>query len=293
QAQGKTLEADHRTDVYSLGVMLYQMLAGSPPFQGETFASLIFKHISEVPPKLGDMRSDAAPEWTGIVAKALSKAPDDRYQSVQALLNDARSAFPAAGDSATAMATQEDPNAAPERTTKSFSTLPAIASVLVLGGALAFWNARTNTKKHDKAKGPSIASVPAKDAPAIALDPVAEARATPIAAPVGSQASDDATASTSPNPVDSGVVPESPRATDKPKDPGSKTRARGTGLLRVTAFPWAHVYLDGRRIGQTPLSLSVPAGKHKLRLRNDATGVSKSHRFTMKKGGEKTIREKW
>jgi serine/threonine protein kinase len=51
--QARGIQVDHRSDIYSLGVMAYEMLAGRPPFQGETAMDLVVKHLSEQPPPLG------------------------------------------------------------------------------------------------------------------------------------------------------------------------------------------------------------------------------------------------
>lgn len=79
QAQG--LKVDHRSDIYSLGVVLYEMLAGRIPFEGDTSWTLIFKHINEPPPAVEGIQ----PAVQAILDRALAKRPEDRYQSAREL----------------------------------------------------------------------------------------------------------------------------------------------------------------------------------------------------------------
>ncbi|MEP7211906.1 MAG: serine/threonine-protein kinase [Acidobacteriota bacterium] len=72
---------DNLTDIYSLGVLSYEMLAGDVPFTGETAEDTIKKHIEEAPPPLSSFRSDLPAGVEPIVLKALSKNPEMRYQT--------------------------------------------------------------------------------------------------------------------------------------------------------------------------------------------------------------------
>jgi serine/threonine protein kinase len=72
---------DGRSDIYSLGILFYEMLAGRPPFHDENSVALIFKHINEPPPPLASHVPELAPELCEIVHKMLQKLPEDRYQS--------------------------------------------------------------------------------------------------------------------------------------------------------------------------------------------------------------------
>jgi len=72
---------DGRSDIYSLGIMFYEMLAGRPPFHDENSVTLIFKHINEAPPPLADLNPDLAPELCAVVHKMIEKLPENRYQS--------------------------------------------------------------------------------------------------------------------------------------------------------------------------------------------------------------------
>lgn len=77
---------DHRTDIYSLGVVMYELLTGVPPLMGETVYDTIYLHVHEEPPAFAQVTDLSLPSrLEKIVLKALSKNPDDRHQSMQEL----------------------------------------------------------------------------------------------------------------------------------------------------------------------------------------------------------------
>ena len=86
QARGEELDA--RTDIWSLGVVLYEMLAGRPPFRGETKSHTVVSILESEPPPLTTFAPDIPAELQRIVRKALTKDPDSRYQTARDLMID-------------------------------------------------------------------------------------------------------------------------------------------------------------------------------------------------------------
>jgi serine/threonine-protein kinase len=84
QAMGA--EIDHQADVYACGVILYEMLAGKPPFEGQTYAVLVAKLLTTEPPLLSEVRPTLAPKLVAAVHRALEKDPKNRYASAEAFL---------------------------------------------------------------------------------------------------------------------------------------------------------------------------------------------------------------
>jgi len=80
--------ADSRSDIYSTGCLLFELLTGQPPFTGETPVSIAFQHASNVAPLVRTIKSDLPEGIETVLAVALSKKPEDRYQSAQAMLDD-------------------------------------------------------------------------------------------------------------------------------------------------------------------------------------------------------------
>jgi tetratricopeptide (TPR) repeat protein len=86
QARGGAV--DHRADLFSLGVVLYEMLAGRLPFLGETLTVLVDRLLNEEPPALARFNYSVPPALDGVVRKALAKDPEFRYQSARELYID-------------------------------------------------------------------------------------------------------------------------------------------------------------------------------------------------------------
>jgi serine/threonine-protein kinase len=170
QAQGQAL--DHRSDLYSLGVTSYHMLAGVPPFRAESALALALKHVKDAPVSLSIHRPEVPPELDRLVMKLMAKRPEDRYQSaaemlrdlskVKGLLNAPSISLAAAAETSPALArTEVDPKvmattksqlASPESTVPgevprtgfqlSTRALSGVVGLCLVVGALCGWLSR-------------------------------------------------------------------------------------------------------------------------------------------------------
>jgi len=120
-------EADARSDIYALGVLLYQSIGGKPPFTGKESIDIIVKHIREKPVPMNQLVSDLPAEVNALVMKCLEKEPENRFQSMEEVLE----AMRVAGANAGMSGAFSDPRSMVYRTSSSQAVKVVSPSMLM------------------------------------------------------------------------------------------------------------------------------------------------------------------
>ncbi|WP_445155715.1 Stk1 family PASTA domain-containing Ser/Thr kinase [Arthrobacter sp. Hor0625] len=128
QARGETVDA--RSDLYSAGCLLYEMLTGRPPFVGDSPVSVAYQHVREIPDPASSLNPDVSPALDSVLAKALQKNRADRFQDAAAFRRALRAAR--SGVAVAALPPGEAPTD-PNNTVEGTGQLPPTAAFALTG----------------------------------------------------------------------------------------------------------------------------------------------------------------
>jgi predicted Ser/Thr protein kinase len=228
--QAKGLEVDGRADQYSLAVVGHQILTGKQPFDGSAH-SILYKHVFEPPPPVGDLRPDVPPDLSAAIERALGKEPEQRFATMEdfakAVGGDRRG--PATLVSAPLKPMVRPAPVRPRSRMIIERTTIAVVLCLLIGGAA--WASLREAPLWPRE--PAVRNVPVV------------VTSTPITAV---------------------PVTAAPMAAESVKKP----IRRDPVPLAVESEPWAVLYLDNVELGATPISdIQVLPGKHQIRLEQE------------------------
>ena len=137
QAQGQRV--DEHTDVYSLGVVLYEMLTNEVPFPGENFVAVAMRHINEPPPSIRDKRPDVSPRLEAAVQRAMAKRPEDRFQTMADFCRELEANLAETqGQTVAAPALPRQKRAPRRQGANPWPIVLALVTLIAIGGVIAY-----------------------------------------------------------------------------------------------------------------------------------------------------------
>ncbi|MES2990683.1 MAG: serine/threonine-protein kinase [Pseudomonadota bacterium] len=266
--QARQEPADGRADVFSLGVVLYELLTDRKPFRGHTLAEITAAVLTHEPPMANAVDAAVPPALAAIAARALAKHPDQRFRSARALARELRHWLDE--NTVGLDAEAHDPPPAPRH---AWWLALGACALLAVGGASSWWLARARPAPDARALATPLLQAVAPE--------VAPSSPSPSPSPPGTATTVSAAAETAPPaPARERAVPAATARTtqDTPPRRPRERDARAaqpaapiaTGTVRVAVSPWGEIEVDGRPAGTTPplTELTLPAGMHRIVVRN-------------------------
>src|SRR5918993_5192033 len=148
---------DHRADIYSLGVVGYEMLTGKPPFAGGGTEQILTRHITQAPVPIAETRPEVSPALVAVIMRALAKSPGERWQTAEAMRTQLE---PLMTSTSGRMAATSVVVAAPRaRNRRLAATAAAVVIALGAVAAWSFWSGEPRTAV--VATAPAVAASPA------------------------------------------------------------------------------------------------------------------------------------
>jgi len=276
--QARQQPVDRRADVFSLGVVLYELLTDKKPFRGSTLSEITAAVIDHKPPRADEVDPSVPSALAEVVARAMEKDPEHRFRSARALSRELRHWL---DENAQAQAPDSlPPDAGPGAPQRRKSAV-AIAAGLVIGllGGLGWLTMSGGESRTTAAVPAPVAPAPvvaaAPPTPAIAAVPAPAETPAPVA---GAASEPVAVVAAAPEPEPSKPAvakPAPPRPVAKEARPARESKPAtaaggGTGSVRIAVSPWGNVEVNGTSVGTTPPlnELTLPEGRHQIVIRN-------------------------